>query len=1108
MTGRHTLLALALALALGGALAAGAQPAPAPAAPAQRTDLPLTLVLSGGVSLGSYEAGLGWTVVEFARRVPELTMDARAGRPRLVAATGASAGSINALLSALLWCAAPQSRADSSVDHNLLRDTWVPVGLDRLLPDQASAYQPGDGLLASRPLVQTLDALGASLLTARGGRTFRPGCQLPVGITVTRSGAEEREVAGISVRTQRFVVPWRLEVTPDGRPRFGGLPLEQAREEEDDVLWLAERPEPGGGSALPWSQVSQGVLASAAFPAAFAPRVLCDCSARCPASQQVTPERCPTPAGGSGALTCPARSVRGEPLTLCRRSYVDGGIFDNAPVGLAIDLTESSLEPAPLQPATYLFVDPELRRLAPGGASAPAPSREGVEGALQLLGELVSTGRSADLARAIRAGGWNRTTRSLLLQASVALVPFIDLSQQLQALSVGKPAPLPMLAVPRGLSGRGLRAAVGRMLLGCQADGAAGAREEQQRLQACAQAVSAIAGGARVAEAAPLTDEEVEQLAQQVAARAERELARLGDGSGDLLADSEAISARLVLAATAFDVLSEEMVRVSRGPFDARRLLRLRDELLRTVRAGRVLGVLSAEAAHTLLDAALADVARSPAHAEAAARVRAAVAAVPLGELFTARDLQPALQALEEVPGAPAEAAERVRALAKLGPPLQRAITRVNALAREAQALGAQRGGERVLVSSSRFAPIAGAQLGYFGAFLDRPLREFDYYAGVYDAAHAIAESVCGAAAWPRLTAPVRRREAPQALDLAEPDTQRCLGEAMQVVARSLGLTASPPASLVLRRLARAELAAALDDRARAAALLAEPAWAWLEQGAPPRPADANVAAVADALLAARTPCHPQSREPLCVRDVSFVALVQALRERGYRPVERNMSELLAQGEGWSRDTVRKVLDRSLDTERRYHGDAPFSGAVLRAHGLGELWMRGPGPGGRYPRLDLDPSTIPGASLAAPDVGRRALAHLLPYRIGLDVSNGGVSLSWLEPALRLSPHVSVLSAVTPLDLEIGRSRYSSTVGLLPTLHLRGTSLSAGPRASVYWRDGRIATGAELRVSVLQDRLGLALGTRDFPLGSSNFFVSVSLADFNGVAYWLLPRLGP
>ena len=69
------------------------------------------------------------------------------------------------------------------------------------------------------------------------------------------------------------------------------------------------------------------------------------------------------------------------------------------------------------------------------------------------------------------------------------------------------------------------------------------------------------------------------------------------------------------------------------------------------------------------------------------------------------------------------------------------------------------------------------------------------------------------------------------------------------------------------------------------------------------------------------------------------------------------------------------------------------------------------------------------------------------------------------------------------------------------------SLREPPTLSVYWADGSLAAGAEVRVGFLQDRLALGLGARDFPLPNRNFFILVSLADLNGTAYWLLPGLG-
>ncbi len=90
--------ALVLALLLGAA--------PTVESPDERLDEPYALTISGGVSLGSYEAGLNWTLVRAFRAQAEMSALLDRRRPHLVAVTGASAGSINALLVAALYCEA------------------------------------------------------------------------------------------------------------------------------------------------------------------------------------------------------------------------------------------------------------------------------------------------------------------------------------------------------------------------------------------------------------------------------------------------------------------------------------------------------------------------------------------------------------------------------------------------------------------------------------------------------------------------------------------------------------------------------------------------------------------------------------------------------------------------------------------------------------------------------------------------------------------------------------------------------------------------------------------------------------------------------------------
>ena len=75
--------------------------------------------VSGGVSLGSYEAGVLYSLV--AEKRDDLTRE-------LKVVYGASAGSINGLLGIIDLCGYRISRRES----NLLWKMWIPIGLDQL----------------------------------------------------------------------------------------------------------------------------------------------------------------------------------------------------------------------------------------------------------------------------------------------------------------------------------------------------------------------------------------------------------------------------------------------------------------------------------------------------------------------------------------------------------------------------------------------------------------------------------------------------------------------------------------------------------------------------------------------------------------------------------------------------------------------------------------------------------------------------------------------------------------------------------------------------------------------------------------------------------------
>ena len=66
---------------------------------------PLIVVSSGGISAGSYQAGVNWAILDALKRARsgELAGELGLHPHELVVATGASAGNVNSILATLEW---------------------------------------------------------------------------------------------------------------------------------------------------------------------------------------------------------------------------------------------------------------------------------------------------------------------------------------------------------------------------------------------------------------------------------------------------------------------------------------------------------------------------------------------------------------------------------------------------------------------------------------------------------------------------------------------------------------------------------------------------------------------------------------------------------------------------------------------------------------------------------------------------------------------------------------------------------------------------------------------------------------------------------------------
>jgi predicted acylesterase/phospholipase RssA len=1109
----------------------------APAArPDDRGEDQFALTISGGVSLGAYEAGLNWALVQFLRLHEreggtELRTVLRA-RPALVAVTGASAGSINALLAAALWCEAPGSTRDSSVDSNLLRNAWLGVSLDALLPDDPAAYRPEDGVLAASALTPLIADLRRAVFTP-GGVPFRPGCAIPVGITLTRARPLERETGGLRASSQRAVLAMVFEVDSAGVVRIRRQTLAD-RDVTESPLALAEVPDPSGPYLDPES-VLQALLASAAFPLAFGPRTLCECAPVCEEEETPAGATCPgpDPAHSSAGTSCAAHSMMqaGSELRVCRRRFVDGGVFDNAPVGLAIEQAEAFISPRPFRPVTYVFVDPDVRRLRPPDPPQSASrTAQGATGVLRLVTDLVSTARNRELSSTVEARHWNRTSRNLLRQLAVALTDYGALLAQLTNLD----APAVQMAPPEALwDSVEERIRTGRVLQSClrRIATAAPTAEALALQQACAGAVRGVRDADPLRDDAPgralldrrLSPAELATMVHQVVLlsasdnairRSSQMILEDRDLPPDERADlAELLAQRVQIVSAVFAYLSDEFRSLRGRSLPDENLRQLSRDLVEISQRGSQLVASANRVTNARVEQTLDGIAREGGDgaqeayvALVALRLRAADA------LFPADVLLPVVARLHAVADAAPESkarAVRLERLIQLRPRLQALAVRATNLQQEWQDV-TPTSGERGLFLSSRFSPIAGSQLFNFAGFLDRPLRELDYDAGVYDGLHEAAAAICSDLDPYQavLPAPTRTGVGGQ-IDPRADATQHCIGAVLGMSARELGVLDSPTTGAVFRALARAELAAWLGSKEGAARVERSPEWSWLGPS-PTAPPSNSVEVALSVLFARKQPCSELDLEPLCAAELTFDEFLGGLAAAGYEPAGPAMRLALSDPQHWLTTTLRKSLDRTLaielDPSRR--ADMGQKEEVLFALGAGELWARGGENRTSSVRLVLDPSTVPPRPVAYGSWLPIVVAHALPYRVALDFAHGGVALSWLEPALRIGPWFSLLSTVQLVDAELSSGNVSSTFGLRPTIHFGGISVGAGPRAAVHWtHPDRVDLGVEASVMVLQDRLGLSVGLRDLsvPRGTGDaVFIALTIADLNGALYWLTP----
>jgi predicted acylesterase/phospholipase RssA len=287
-----------------------------------------SFAVKGGVSLGSYEAGLNWVYLEEIKR----------RQHRLNTFTGASAGSINALMSAIRYC---EEDTPPEVENNIFRRTWD-IGMKELVGKDEDRVAPeyrdfidevernisldmkeivGDdrgGLFNRAGLLNSLKNI---YLKIQSGR-FKEGCEVKVGVSVTKFVPDSYTINGINVKNQRYIIPFIVRVNNQklifsNSPDFNSNQLDQTKLNNiDHYIFL-----PQNKSGISVFDIFRAVIASSAFPIAFPPVHLNYCIA----GRQID---------SNAKVDCPKGYISRKDL------FIDGGSLDNAPIGSARRLSQ------------------------------------------------------------------------------------------------------------------------------------------------------------------------------------------------------------------------------------------------------------------------------------------------------------------------------------------------------------------------------------------------------------------------------------------------------------------------------------------------------------------------------------------------------------------------------------------------------------------------------------------------------------------------------------------------------------------------------------------------------------------------------------------------
>lgn len=386
----------------------------------------VSIAISGGASKGAYEAGLNWAIVHVLRYEAESEDTVLKGKYRpfdAVSMAGASAGGINAIMSAMAWCLRPEAEQGiaSTLNDNIFRNLWLEHDINTLLPvsPRSPYYKSDDAVLTRKSLIESANEL-RSLWESP---VFRKDCRVPIGVTVTRVEPEKLAVGEISVKNQRFTFPFEFRTHDDGTAGFYFDPKDYPLVLDFSMVLIPQE------SGAPKYQIDNQriidvIMTSAAFPVGFGRKRLPYCRIAA-AYETGKPKVAEDKDIKTRQLVCP------EGYELSEAEFADGGLFDNLPIGLARILAEenrrSRVNPLPV---TYLYIDPnrlryklpEKRQFEKCLSDNPPKACEEIDYSFfsesRLLLGALGTAQSYELYRELTSDTWSHNLSQIAYQTA------------------------------------------------------------------------------------------------------------------------------------------------------------------------------------------------------------------------------------------------------------------------------------------------------------------------------------------------------------------------------------------------------------------------------------------------------------------------------------------------------------------------------------------------------------------------------------------------------------------------------------------------------------------------------------------------------------------